>query len=164
MALLATLTQGDVSLRKEKAWDPRPDMSVRHNIPGWRPKGLTQPCGELASTNYSSMLKQTIYEMMYSEPDFRPNLQVIKTRVQEGWRVANEVSPGGEPWEDFIHPDPMEPEWDPDAWNPDDEIEISGPSPVFDFDREKWGHFVELLKRRNVISHILSLLRYLKRE
>jgi hypothetical protein len=99
-------------------------------MPRWRPKGLTQPCGDLPSTNYSSELKQTIYEMMYVDPDLRPDLQSLKTRVQEGWRVAVEVSPHSEPWEDFVHPDPMESEWDPDAWNPDDEIETPEPTPV----------------------------------
>jgi hypothetical protein len=114
-ALLATLTQGDVFFRKQEPWNPRLDLRVRERMPGWRPKGLTQPCGDLPSTNYSSALKQTIYEMMYVDPDLRPDLQSLKTRVQEGWRVAIKVSPHSEPWEDFVHPDPMESEWDPDA-------------------------------------------------
>jgi len=129
MALLATLTQGDVFFRKEEAWDPRLDPRVRHLIPGWRPKGLTQPCGNLASTNYSSALKQIIYEMMYADPDLRPDLQSLKNRVQEGWRIANEVSPKTEPWEDFVHPDPFEAEWDQDTWIPEEEIEVVVTSP-----------------------------------
>jgi len=95
------------------------------DIKGWIPKGITY-IGKLKNTPYSSALRQIIFECMYKDTVHRPGLLELKERIQEGWRVANQMAPGGEPWADFAHPDPDPPEWDPDAWDPDDDESAGG--------------------------------------
>ena len=103
-----------------------PDMPPKKYTPGniiegWISLGETYFCQGLKDTPYSRALKQIIFECLYVNPAFRPNLVLLKARVQEGWRAAQAKGPRGEPWADFVHPEPEEPDWDPDAWNPDED-------------------------------------------
>jgi hypothetical protein len=127
MGWVAVLEPGIVS---HSEYNPGKDA-----LKGWTPKGTTHT-ERLMHTPYSAALKQIIFECMYKDPVHRPDILSLKERVQEGWRAANNAAPGGEPWADFVHPDPDGPGWDPDSWDPNDDANTGGNNGAADNNEE----------------------------
>jgi len=85
--------------------DIEKDISSPNGVKDWQLKGTICGLG-LMQTPYSGVLKRTILECLYEDPDLRSELLDLKNKVQMGLRAANVAQPGGEPWERFFAPEP----------------------------------------------------------
>lgn len=84
-----------------------PDIKVpflpNHTIDSAPPKGRTFEIDLHAyRTKYSQALTDLIYECLYENPKFRPELHVLKHKITTGYQDALEAGAELEDWQHFI--------------------------------------------------------------
>ncbi len=89
--------------------DPAKPFTPNFDINGAPPKGRLFGVNLNAAPGYSATLKHLIQECLYENPKHRPSIKQLKGRVHAGILATLAAGGGGEPWSDFLPPEPDAP-------------------------------------------------------